>query len=134
MRPLLAIIIGNGLGWGAWALGWRALPWLWDSVDITVGDSALLGRIALSAIMMAAPPVLIGALSAWLAGRAHLWVGVACGLWSLSLIQATPPELLLEARVWYAPAVLVLLSTAMGGWLMDLQAQAEALHKPSVKT
>src|SRR5262245_40902800 len=89
-RLLLAILLGNGLGWGALALGWRALPLLWANTDEGAGLGALVGRVAVSAIMMAAPPVLIGALSAWLARRSQVWVGLLSGLWSVILIQSTP--------------------------------------------
>jgi hypothetical protein len=62
--------------------------------------------------------------SAWLARRAQLGVGLASGAGSLTLIQATPASLPSLARVWFAPTVLVYLSCAFGGWMMDLRAQA----------
>ena len=129
MRVVVAILVGNMLGWGAWALGWQALPLIWAGVDESARLGALILRVAVSAIMMAAPPVLIGALSAWLARRAQLWVGLASGLWGLTLIRATPDEFPILSQVWFAPTVLVLLSTALGGWMMDLREQARSAKR-----
>jgi len=76
----------------------------------------LTGLIAVSFVLLAAPPVLVGAFSGWLARRAQIWVGLASGLWALSLIGRVPAEFPIAAGVWYAPTVLVLLSGALGGW------------------
>ena len=122
-RITLAVLLGNGLGWGAWVLGWRVLLWLWANMDEGAGLGALVGRVAVSAMMMAAPPVLIGALSAWVARRAHVWVGLLSGLWSVILIQSTPESFPLFSQVWFAPTVLILLSALFGGWMIDLRAQ-----------
>lgn len=126
MRLIIAIAIGNILGWGAWALGWRALPLIWANVNETIGWGALIARVAMSAMLMAAPPVLIGALTAWLARRAHVWAGLLSGLWSAALIQTTPEALPILSQVWFAPTVLVLLSGLFGGWMLDLREQARA--------
>lgn len=123
-RIVIAIALGNGLGWAAWALGWRTLPWVWANTTEGAGLGALVGRVALSAMMMAAPPVLIGALSAWLARRAQVWVGLLSGAWSVVLIQSTPESLPSLSQIWFAPTVLILLSALFGGWMMDLRAQA----------
>jgi hypothetical protein len=130
-RFLLATLIGNALGWGAWALGWRALPLIWANVEGTAGWGALIGRVAVSAMMMAAPPVLIGALTAWLARRAHAWAGLASGLWSMTLIQATPESFPIMSQIWFAPTVLILLSALFGGWMLDLRAQAKSTFRDS---
>ena len=122
-RITLAILLGNGLGWGAWVLGWRVLPWLWANADEGAGLGALVGRVAVSAMMMAAPPGLIGALSAWVARRAQVWVGLLSGLWSVILIQSTPESFTLFSQVWFAPTILILLSALFGGWMIDLRAQ-----------
>jgi hypothetical protein len=128
-RAVSAILAGNALGLVAWTLGWRALPLVWAGVNEDAGLGALMARVAVSAMMMAAPPVLIGALSAWLARRAQLWVGLASGLWGLTLIRATPDEFPILSQVWFAPTVLVLLSTALGGWMMDLREQARSVRR-----
>jgi hypothetical protein len=125
-RVLLAILLGNALGYWAWHAGWAALPWLWGPGEASTDVLARAGAIALTAILMAAPPVLVGALGAWIARRAQLWVGIACGLWSLSLIQAEPDVYALTFGVWYAPTVLILLSSTLGGWMLDLRAQAKS--------
>lgn len=123
-RITFAILLGNGLGWSAWVLGWRVLPWLWANTDEGAGLGALVGRVAVSAIMMAAPPVLIGALSAWWARQAQVWVGLLSGVWSVLLIQSTPESFPILSQVWFAPTVLILLSALFGGWMIDLRAQA----------
>lgn len=125
MRLVIAIIIGNLLGWGAWAFGWRVLPFIWANVDERAGWSVLISRVAVSAMMMAAPPVLIGALTARLARRAQVWAGLLSGLWSVTLIQSTPESFPILSQVWFAPTVLVLLSALFGGWMMDLRSQAQ---------
>jgi hypothetical protein len=81
-------------------------------------------------MMMAAPPVLIGALSAWLARRSQVWVGLLSGLWSVMLIQSTPESFPILSRVWFAPTVLILLSALFGGWMMDLREQAQQQSAP----
>jgi hypothetical protein len=124
-RVVFAILLGNALGWSAWQAARMALPPLWERVE---GSDQIvqLAMLALTAMMLAAPPVLIGALGAWLARRAQLWVGLACGLWGLTLIRTVPATFPIAAGLWYAPAILVLLSSAMGGWMLDLRAQAAA--------
>lgn len=122
-RVLAAALVGNALGYGAWRAAWALLPALWSRAGAEADWLPRLGLIALTAILLAAPPVLLGALAAGLARRAHLWVGLAAGLWALGLVRATPPELPFLTQIWYAPTVLILLSSALGGWMLDLQAQ-----------
>jgi hypothetical protein len=55
---------------------------------------------------------------------AQALVGLACGLWSLTLLGRVPAGFPIAAGVWYAPTILVLLSGALGGWMMDLRAAA----------
>jgi hypothetical protein len=124
MRFFLAIAVGNALGLGAWALGWMALPLIWAGVTEAAGFRLLVERVALSAMVMAAPPVLIGALSAWLARRAPVWVGLVSGLWSLGLISPTPKEFPIATPIWFAPTVIILLSSAFGAWMVELREQA----------
>ncbi|MGH2523952.1 MAG: hypothetical protein ACRDH2_15710 [Anaerolineales bacterium] len=128
-RPLLAALAGNALGLAAWHSAWALLPRLWAGTDETSGVGRLVGLIAVSAILLAAPPVLVGALGAWLARRAQLWIGLACGLWGLTLIQASPGTLPILSTLWYAPAVLVILSSTLGGWLIDLREQARTFSR-----
>ena len=121
-RTLAAIIVGNALGLSAWALARAALPWLWRGRGGVANLPLLMALIAATAILFAAPPVLAGALGAWLAGRAQLLVGLASGLWSLALLQSVPAGLPLAPGLWYASTVLVLLSGMLGGWMMELRA------------
>ena len=128
-RIFLATLTGNALGLGAnWAAVRLVLPWLWSGVNDDAGVLARMGLVAASAILLAAPPVLWGALGAWLARREQLWVGLACGLWGFVLIDSVPAVLPIASGVWYAPTVLVLLSSMLGGWMLDLRAQARALQ------
>jgi hypothetical protein len=122
------VFAGNVLGLVAYQLAMQiVVPWLWSQMN---GETTLLGGvllIALSAIALAAPPVLLGALGAWLARRDELWVGLACGLWGVSLVGRVPEFYPIARGVWYAPAVLIILSSALGGWLIDLREQAYQL-------
>jgi hypothetical protein len=124
MRTLAAIIVGNLLGLSAWLLARAALPWLWRGRGALTNLPLLMGLVAATAILFAAPPVLAGAIGAWLSGRAQLVVGLASGLWSRALLQSVPSGLPIAAGLWYATTVLVLLSGMLGGWMMALRAQA----------
>jgi hypothetical protein len=128
-RVVLAALLGNVLGWGAWQAARLALPQIWELAQ-PADQLSQMAMLATTAMALAAPPVLIGALCAWLARRAQLWVGLACGLWGLTLIRPAPPAFPIAAGLWYAPTVLVLLSSAMGGWMLDLRAQAAASARP----
>lgn len=101
-----------------------AIPWLWQGRGPNTNFLLLVGLTALTFILLAAPPVLVGALGAWLARRAQPWVGLVCGAWSLTLLGRVPASFPIAQGVWYAPTVLVLLSGALGGWMMDLRAAA----------
>jgi hypothetical protein len=125
-RPWLrlggAVLLGNGLGFAAWTADRAFIPQLWAGRGPHTPFALLVGLVSLSFILLAAPPVLAGALGAWLGRAAHLWVGLACGLWSLVLVGSVPAAFPIAPGTWYAPTVLVLLSGAMGGWLMDQRA------------
>lgn len=123
------VLSGNTLGLVAHQLATRILvPWIWSRPSaMTLAQNVTL--ITASAILLASPSVLIGALGAWLARRGQLWVGLACGLWGLTLVGRVPAYYPIATGVWYAPAVLVLLSSAIGGWMVDLSAQADALQR-----
>jgi hypothetical protein len=125
-RVLLVLLFGNALGAAAWQFALWAIPHLWqDRQPSEQTFFELIGLTALTFMLLATPPVLIGALggavSNWIARGWGMWVGLGCGLWALALIQATPPEFPIAAKVWYAPTVLILFSGAVGGWLMDLR-------------
>jgi hypothetical protein len=122
LRPLAAVAAGNLLGWGAWRLAWWAMPGLWAGQSLQSGWPTLVGLTAVTAIFMAGPPVLVGALTARLAGSrllAALGVGLLSGLWSLTLVSVVPAGLPIAPGVWYATTALVLFSGAMGGWTMS---------------
>jgi hypothetical protein len=112
----VSVLGGNVLGYLAWVVAWAVITQLWAGRSEQNHPLLLMGLIALSFVLLAAPPVLIGAFSGWLARRDHLWVGLASGLWALSLIRLVPAGFPIAAGLWYAPTVLVLLSGALGGW------------------
>lgn len=118
------ILLGNALGYGAWLGARFSLPVLWQGQSPKTNFLMLVGLTALTGVLLAAPPVLVGALCGWLARRAQPLVGLACGLWSVSLIGRVPATFPIAPGVWYAPTVLVLLSGALGAWMMDLRAAA----------
>ena len=124
-RLMGAILLGNLLGYAAWVGARLVIPLLWDGRGPHTNFLMLMVLVALTSILLAAPPVLVGALCGWLARRAQPWVGLACGLWSFILLGTVPAAVPIAQGVWYAPTVLVLLSGALGGWMMDLSA-----HRP----
>jgi hypothetical protein len=127
-RAAGAVLLGNGVGYAAWVGARAAIPQLWQGRGPHTNFLMLVGLTALTFILLAAPPVLVGALGGWLAHRAQPWVGLVCGLWSLTLLGRVPAAFPIAAGVWYAPTVLVLLSGAVGGWMMDLRAAAARLR------
>lgn len=131
IRLFLAIILGNALGYAAWSGAWTFVPQLWLVVGSQISFVMRVGLIALTFMLFAAPPVLLGALSAVIARRAHIVVGLASGLWSVGLITLTPANFPIRMPVWYAPTVLIFLSGALGGWLMELHAQTKPISPPS---
>jgi hypothetical protein len=119
------ILLGNILGYAAWLGARMSIPLLWQGQGPKTNFLMLMGLTALTGILLAAPPVLVGALGGWLARRAQPLVGQVCGLWSFTLVGRVPSAFPIAAGVWYVPTVLVLLSGALGGWMMDLRASAE---------
>jgi hypothetical protein len=119
LRPMAAILLGNLAGFAAWQLAWAAIPRLWAGQTPESPAAGLLALTALTFILLASPPVLAGALAAWLARRAPVLVGLLSGLWSVALLQPVPAELPLAPGLWYASTLLVLLSGAAGGWTMQ---------------
>ena len=116
LRVTAAVIGGNVLGYGAWGAAGALIPRLWAGRGPESPMPVLMGLIALSVVVLAAPPVLIGALAGWVARRWHLWVGLASGLWAITLVGWVPAEVPIAAGLWYAPTVLVMLSSALGAW------------------
>jgi hypothetical protein len=116
IRLSLAILGGNLLGYMAWLVALAAIPRLWEGRSAGSHPLVLMGLVAVSFVLLAAPPVLVGALSGWVARCWHIWAGLASGLWALSLIGRVPAEFPIAAGLWYAPTVLILFSGALGGW------------------
>ena len=116
LRIGLAVVGGNLLGFGAWQLAGALIPRLWAGRTELSHPLVLMGLIFISSVLFAGPPVFVGALSGWVARRWHIWVGLASGLWAISLIGRVPVDFPIAPGLWYAPAVLVLLSGALGGW------------------
>lgn len=121
-RFVLAVALTNLAGWGLWRLAWEAfIPRLWGGLPPEAGLLARLGAMALTAIALAAPPVLLGAAGGWLARHSPAWLaGALSGLWALSLISTVPEGWPIAPGVWYAPSVLVMLSGLFGGWMVEL--------------
>lgn len=120
-RFALAVLLTNLAGWGLWRLAWDTLiPRLWAALPPQADLLARLGAIAFTAIVLAAPPVLLGAFSGWLARRGPAWAGGLSGLWAFSLIGIVPEGWPIAPGVWYAPTVLVMLSGLFGGWMVEL--------------
>lgn len=129
LRFVVAILVGNVLGFLAWRGAQWFVPQIWGQAEEPMRFSTRLALIAFSAIVLAAPPVLLGALSGWLAKSAPAIAGFASGLWSILLVGRAPVGLQLFVPVWYAPMVLVLLSCTLGGWMIDLRFQAQQLRE-----
>jgi hypothetical protein len=117
-----AVVVGNLAGYGAWQFAWVAIPRLWAGQTPESPLAGLLALTALTFVLLAAPPVLAGALAGWLARRAPIVVGLLSGMWSLILLQPVPTELPIAPGLWYASTLLVLLSGAAGGWTMQIRA------------
>ena len=130
IQPLLAALGGNLAGYAAFRAALWVTPLLWRSGAAEPGrDPGMrILLIVATAILFAAPPVLIGALAARLAGRARPWVGLAAGLWAIGFAWWWPEVPLLGPEAWVGPAVLVLISGLVGGWLIDQRAGLKALR------
>ncbi len=134
VRPVLAILAGNLAGYAAFRLALGLTSGLWRSgisPARPAGDFGL--RIlltALTAILFAAPPVLLGAVTARLAGSARMWAGMAGGLWGVGFAWWWPDLTpILSPQSWLGPTVLILLSGLIGGWLMDVRASTKVSLK-----
>jgi hypothetical protein len=118
LRIVLAVVLGNILGYGLFRLAAWASAFSWnEGVPPTFG--ALIWRISLTAIAFGAPPVLMGALAGQVAGRYEAAVGVGAALWGVSARQWWPEVVpLLPPESWVAPMTIILLSGLVGGWLV----------------
>ena len=129
-RLVTIILLGNVLGYTAWLGARVSIPLLWQGQSPKTNFLMLVGLTALTGILLAAPPVLVGALCGWLARRAQPLGGLVCGLWSLTLMGRVPANFPIAPGEWYVPTVLVLLSGALGGWMMALRAVAAKNASP----
>ena len=118
LRLIAAILGGNIVGYAAF----RAAAWFTPQLWIAAGDEITFGMrltlIALSAILFAAPPVIIGAMAAKAASRHELFAGLAASAWGMSAIQWWPSIPTLPSESWLAPMTLIFLSGLMGAWVM----------------
>lgn len=126
---MLTVLFGNLAGFAAFRLAFALTPGLWRAGAGLAGPESEFGLrlllTALTAIAFAAPPVLIGALAARLAGRARPWAGMAAGLWGFGFAWWWPkPTPLLGPEAWLGPAILILLSGLIGGWLIEMRTAA----------
>lgn len=118
LRVGLAVLAGNGLGYGFFRLaGWFSTG-LWR-LGPPPDFGALLLRICLTAIVFSTPPVIVAALMARLAGKFEPWVGLGTALWGITARWWWPASVpLLPAESWVAPLSLILISGLIGGWLV----------------
>lgn len=118
VRLIVAIIGGNIVGYAAF----RAAAWFTPQLWIAAGEEITFGMrltlIAISAILFAAPSVIIGALAAKVAARHELFAGLAASVWGVSAIQWWPIIPALPSESWLAPMTLIFLSGLMGAWVM----------------
>src|ERR1700694_819517 len=107
------VLLGNVLGYAAWVGARVTIPLLWEGRGPNTNFLTLVGLTALTFILLAAPPVLVGALGGWLARRAQPLIGLVCGIWSLTLLGRVPASFPIAQGIWYVPTILVLLSGAL---------------------
>lgn len=132
LRVVVAVVLGNALGYGAFRLAGGFTHYLWDAGPAP-NYGTLLGRICLTAMAFSAPPVIIGAVMARLAGKFEPWVGVASAVWGLTAKQWWPATVpLLPPESWVAPMVLILLSGLMGGWMVGSRPPLTPIITPSL--
>ena len=133
-RSAFAVLFGNAAGYGAFRLAVAVTPALWDTgLKLVRPETDFWLRLvftALTVMMFASPPVLIGALAARLAGGAQMWIGLAAGLWGFGFARWWPPLPLLGPEAWLGPTILILLSGLVGGWLMEPRASVKTLTDP----
>jgi hypothetical protein len=117
LRVVLAVILGNVLGYSLFRLAAWASAFSWNE-GAPPNFGALIWRISLTAIAFGTPPVLMGALAARVAGRYEPAVGLVAALWGVSARQWWPEVVpLLPPESWIAPMTIILLSGLVGGWL-----------------
>lgn len=122
LRYLLTLLGANVLGYAAFLWAWRVVPGWWSAAARPLPFGWLLGLIAVTAIAFAAPPVIIGATAARVAGRHEPYVGLGSALWGLTAYRWWPAEQLpLPPESWVAPMSLILLSGLLAGWVVAHQ-------------
>jgi hypothetical protein len=132
IRVVVAVLLGNGLGYGAFRLAGEFTNYLWSGGP-PADFGALLWRICLTAMAFSTPPVIIGAVMARIAGKFEPWVGVGSAMWGLTAKQWWPATVpLLPPESWIAPMGLILLSGLMGGWLVGSRPPLTPVIPPSL--
>ena len=106
-------------GYAAFRLAIWLTPTWWGTVTTNSTVFQLMALIALTTIIFAAPPVVIGALAARVAATYEPYVGLAATLWGVGLRLWWPLIPQLPAESWIAPMCLILMSGMIGGWLMS---------------
>jgi hypothetical protein len=74
--------------------------------------------IAVTAMVFAAPPVIVGALAARVAGAYEPYIGLAAAFWGVSAQSWWPAIPQLPAESWIAPMALIMMSGMIGGWMV----------------
>ena len=118
VQLIAAILGGNIVGYTAFRAATWFTPQLWIAAGEEITFEMRLTLIAISSILFAAPPVIVGALAAKVASRHELFVGLAASLWGVSAIQWWPIIPTLPSESWLAPMTLIFLSGLMGAWAM----------------
>lgn len=119
MRVALAAIGGNVTGYAAFRLAAWWMPQWWTAVNSATPIGQFMTLIAFTAIAFAAPPVIVGALAARVAGTYEPYVGLAAALWGVSARLWWPAIPRLPAESWIAPMALIMVSGLMGGWMVS---------------
>jgi len=118
VRLIAAILGGNVVGYAAFRAAAWFTPQLWLAAGEEITFGMRLALIAVSSILFAAPPVMIGALAAKVASRHELFAGLAASLWGVSAFRWWPAIPTLPSESWLAPMTLIFLSGLMGAWVM----------------
>jgi len=118
VRLIAAILGGNVVGYAAFRAAAWFTPQLWLAAGEEITFGMRLALIAVSSILFAAPPVMIGALAAKVAARHELFAGLAASLWGVSAFRWWPAIPTLPSESWLAPMTLIFLSGLMGAWVM----------------
>jgi hypothetical protein len=118
LRVAAAALGGNLIGYATFRFAAWWMPQQWAAVRAgdPLGEVMLL--IAVTAMVFAAPPVIVGALAARVAGSYEPYIGLTSALWSISARLWWPVIPQLPAESWIAPMVLIMMSGMIGGWMV----------------